>query len=313
MFFKFLSYYLNMSIGIIAEYNPFHNGHIYQLKKAKEFWPGEEIIVIMSGKYVQRGEIAIASFEERKKMAIEYGATKVVELPFEFATQAAHVFARGAVMLANDLKIDKLFFGSESNDVENLMQIAKAIETNKQKYNLELKKFLKQGLSFPKSACQAVEAIIGQQVRMPNDILGLEYCKVIVENDLPITPYSIARTINFHAEIPEDNFASASFIRSEIKKGNDVSKYTPMKIKSFEKIEDYYDKFQEIVRSTPSEELAKISLVSEGMENLFKKNIDQPTYDEFVNKTNSKRYTSSRIKRVMLYILLGIKKEKYEK
>lgn len=313
MFFKFLFYYLNMSIGIIAEYNPFHNGHIYQLKKAKDFWPGEEITVIMSGKYVQRGEIAIASFEERKKMAIEHGATKVVELPFEFATQAAHVFARGAVMLANDLKIDKLFFGSESNDVENLMKIAKAIETNKQKYNLELKKFLKQGLSFPKSASQAIEAIIGQQVKMPNDILGLEYCKVIVENNLPITPYSIARTVDFHAEIPADNFASASFIRNEIKKGNDVSKYTPMKIKSFEKIEDYYGKFQEIIRNTPSEELAQISLVSEGMENLFKKNIDQPNYDDFVNKTNSKRYTSSRIKRVMLYILLGIKKEKYEK
>lgn len=302
-----------MSIGIIAEYNPFHNGHIYQLQKAKELWPNEDIIVIMSGKYVQRGELAIASFEERKEMAIKYGATKVVELPFEFATQAAHIFARGAVLLANKLKIDKLFFGSESNDVQNLMLIAQAIKRDEDNYNRELKKLLKQGLSFPKASSHAVESIIGQQIKMPNDILGLEYCKAIVEYNLPITPFSLARTVDFHAEIPQENFASASFIRDEIKKGNDVSKYTPMKITTFEKIEDRYKEFQDIIRNTPSEELAQIALVSEGMENLFKKNIDQPTYDDFVNKTNSKRYTSSRIKRVMLYVLLGIKREKNEK
>lgn len=302
-----------MSIGIIAEYNPFHNGHIYQLQKAKELWPNEDIIVIMSGKYVQRGELAIASFEERKEMAIKYGATKVVELPFEFATQAAHIFARGAVLLANKLKIDKLFFGSESNDVQNLMLIVQAIKRDEDNYNRELKKLLKQGLSFPKASSHAVESIIGQQIKMPNDILGLEYCKAIVEYNLPITPFSLARTVDFHAEIPQENFASASFIRDEIKKGNDVSKYTPMKITTFEKIEDRYKEFQDIIRNTPSEELAQIALVSEGMENLFKKNIDQPTYDDFVNKTNSKRYTSSRIKRVMLYVLLGIKREKNEK
>ena len=298
-----------MSVGIIAEYNPFHNGHKYQLEEAKRRFPNEEIIVIMSGKYVQRGELAIASFKERSEMALKYGASKVIELPFEYATQAAHIFAQGAVKIAHENGVKKLFFGSESNDPKRLILIAKTIKEHEDKYNKILKSFLKMGYSFPKSAAQALSQLIGSPITLPNDILGLEYCKAIVNNNYDMEVHTLKRTIDFHSEVPNQNFASASYIREQIKAGHDVSQYTPMKFdKEIDRIENYYPEFQKIVRETPAEELEKIQMISEGMENLFKKHIDAPTYDEFVNRTNSRRYTSSRIKRVMLYVLLGIKK-----
>ncbi|NQZ65683.1 MAG: nucleotidyltransferase [Mycoplasmatales bacterium] len=296
-----------MSVAIIAEYNPFHNGHIYQLKEAKKRWPNEEIVIIMSGKYVQRGEIAVASFEERSKFAIKHGANRVIELPFNFATQAAHIFAHGAIEIINKEKIDKIFFGSESNNPKRLMLIARTIKDNEDKYNKLLKKYLKFGYSFPKAAATSLEHLIGNPIKMPNDILGLEYCKAIVNNNYDITPHTLKRTISFHSEVPNMQFASASYIRSKIFKNEDVSKYTPMKFEILpERIENYYDEFQEIVKSTSAEKLSKIKLISEGMENLFKKHIDAKSYQEFIERTNSRRYTSSRIKRVMLYVLLEI-------
>ena len=300
-----------MSIGIIAEYNPFHNGHKYQLDQAKLLFPGEKVVVIMSGEYVQRGEIAIASFEERKKAALENGADEVIELPFEYATQAAHIFAAGAVKIANDNNITKLFFGSESNDPKRLMLIAKTIKERENEYNQVLRANLKQGFSFPLSAANALSKLIGRPIELPNDILGLEYCKAIVNNGYNIEPFTIQRTVGFHSEVPAGNFASASYIRNLVKEGKDYSKYTTMKLDpNRDRIENHYPEFQRIVRETPAEELKNIKMISEGMENLFKKHIDAPTYDEFVNRTNSRRYTSSRIKRVMLYVLKEIYEDK---
>ncbi len=294
-----------MAIGIIAEYNPFHNGHIYQIKYAKKLWPNEDIIIIMSGKYVQRGEIAVASFAEREAIAIKYGATKVVELPFKYATQAAHIFAAGAVKTAVDHGVTKLLFGSESNDVSNLKKIAVTIHEHNDKYKKLLKRNLKQGLSFPKSAADALSQLMGQSVTLPNDILGLEYMKAIVNNGYDLEAFSIARTVSFHSNTTNGEFASASLIRKMLYAGQDVSKYTPMKFtEPFDRIENHYEEFQKIVKESTAEELSKSLLISEGMENLFKKHIDADNYEEFVARTNSKRYTSSRIKRVMLYILL---------
>ncbi len=298
-----------MSVAIIAEYNPFHNGHIHQLKEAKRRWPNEDIFIIMSGKYVQRGELAVASFEERRGIAIKYGAKDVFELPFEYATQAAHIFAQGAIKIVSEKKIDKLFFGSESDNPQRLMLIAKTIKDNEDKYNKVLKTYLKGGNSFPKAAALTLGNLIGSPITLPNDILGLEYCKAIVNNNYAIKPYTIARTVAFHSEVPNQNFASASYIRSLIFNGKDISQYSPMTFSKLpERIEDHYPEFQKIVKETLAEELSQIKLISEGMENLFKKHIDAQNFTEFVDRTNSRRYTSSRIKRVMLYVLLQIKK-----
>ncbi len=298
-----------MAIAIIAEFNPFHNGHIYLLKKTKELFPNDEITIIMSGKYVQRGEIAILPFEQRKELAIKYGASKVIELPFEYATQAAHIFASGAIDIVNQNKIDKLIFGSESNDVNRLMRIAHYIYDNEDEYNVLLRKNLKKGNSFPKSANNALKEIANEDISLPNDILGFEYVKAIVRNKYDITPYSIKRTIPFHSINPHHQYASASYIRELIFNDKDVSMYTPAHInnKKIDRIENHYSEFQKIVNDWSAQELSQIKLISEGMENLFKKHIHASTYDEFVSLCNSKRYTSSRIKRVMLYVLLKIK------
>jgi len=184
----------------------------------------------MSGEFVQRGEYAVASFQERKNIALEYGADEVLELPFEYATQAAHIFAKGAVITAAKAGADKLFFGSESDDPKRLLAIANAIKDNEDKYNKVLKEFLKLGYSFPKAAAQSLSKLIGSPITLPNDILGLEYCKTIVYENLDIVPYTLKRTVNFHSEVPNQEFASASYIRKSLYEGKDISKYTPMKL-----------------------------------------------------------------------------------
>lgn len=300
-----------LRIGIIAEYNPFHNGHIYQINEIKKRWPQSQIIVILSGKYVQRGELAIAPFEVRKNIALQNNVDEVYELPFEFATQAAHIFAQGAIQELNKHNIDYLVFGSETNDIDNFYLVAKTIKDNNDLYYQKIKKAMKTGISFPKANQIVLEELIGKSFTLPNDILGLEYVKAIVNNNYSIKAFCIKRTNDFHSMIPSNNIASATYIRKLIFDNNlEYKQFTPMIFdKVPDRIENYYSNFQDIVKNTPNEELKKIKLISEGMENLFKKHIDAPSYDEFVNRVNSKRYTSSRIKRAMLYVLLNIKQE----
>ena len=299
-----------LRIGIIAEYNPFHNGHIYQINWIKQKWNNAKIIVILSGNYVQRGELAIASFETRKKICLDYGVDEVYELSFEYATQAAHVFAYGAIELAYRLKINKLVFGSESNDIDLFYKIAQAIYQDETKYYQLLRSELKQGISFPKANQIVLEKIIGKSFILPNDILGLEYVKAIVKNNYPIQAISMLRTVGFHSDHPNGNVASASYIRKLIfEQNSDYQKYTPMIFKTIpDRIENHYWKFQEIVKNSSVSDLAKIHLVSEGMEYLFKKHIYLKTYADFIAACTSKRYPSSRIKRVLLYVLLQIQK-----
>lgn len=300
-----------LRIGIIAEYNPFHNGHIYQINEIKKRWPQSQIIVILSGKYVQRGELAIAPFEVRKNIALQNNVDEVYELPFEFATQAAHIFAQGAIKELIKHNIDYLVFGSETNDIDNFYLVAKTIKDNNDLYYQKIKKAMKTGISFPKANQIVLEELIGKSFTLPNDILGLEYVKAIVNNNYSIKAFCMKRTNDFHSMIPSNNIASATYIRKLIFDNNlEYKQFTPMIFdKVPDRIENYYSNFQDIVKNTPNEELKKIKLISEGMENLFKKHIDASSYDEFVNRANSKRYTSSRIKRAMLYVLLNIKQE----
>ncbi|WP_412031677.1 nucleotidyltransferase [Metamycoplasma buccale] len=298
-----------MKIGLIAEFNPFHNGHKYLIKKIKENFPNSKLIVALSCDYVQRGEIAVASFEDRKKIAMENGVDEVYELDFYTSTQAAHIFAKGAIDLLLSKRINILAFGvSDTNNVNKYIDAANAIKSNIEKYNLNLKKFLKEGRSFVYSSFESLKILIKEE-DIPEDILGFEYVKYIVNNNLPIVPFCVKRTVSHLSENVNGKYASATFLRKMISEGKDISEYSPMKIiNSFTKIENKYSLFQNIVRNTKPEELEKIMLMSEGMENLFKKNIDLPTYEEFVNACTSRRYTNSRIKRVILYTILGIKK-----
>ncbi len=218
-----------LRIGIVAEYNPFHNGHIYQINEIKKRWPQSQIVVVLSGKYVQRGELAIASYEERKNIALQNNIDEIYELPFEFATQAAHIFAQGAIQELNKYKIDYLVFGSETDNIDNFYLIAQIIKENSDLYYQKIRKEMKTGISFPKANQIVLEELIGKSFTMPNDILGLEYVKAIVNNNYPIKAFCIKRTNDFHSMIPSNNIASATYIRKLIYDNNlEYKKFTPM-------------------------------------------------------------------------------------
>ncbi|WP_426461543.1 nucleotidyltransferase [Mycoplasma hafezii] len=299
-------------VGIVVEYNPFHNGHIYQLNWIKEHFNNPKIIVAMSHKYSQRGEFICASWHSRVKIAKKYGVSKFVKLPVQISAQAAHIFASESVLKLAKKGIKYLVFGSETADTELFIKIARLIKDNQQEYNKLVKKHLKnKGTSFPRATNLALQELSGEDISMPNDILGLEYVKTIVNHNLDITPIAIKRTVAFHSEETIQEFASASHIRKMLSENLDVSQYTPMNLKGINprlNIENTYSKFQKIIRSKTPEQLRQYKMISEGIENLFKKQIDNPDYDSFINACISKRYTASRIKRTYLFVLLKIKK-----
>ncbi|QKT05298.1 nucleotidyltransferase [Mycoplasma sp. OR1901] len=299
-------------IGVVVEYNPFHNGHAYQLEWIKNKFPDSKIYVAISHKYSQRGEIICTSFWKRKYIAKKYGVSKFIKLDVNISSQAAHIFAQKSIEKLYQKGINTLVFGSETSDVNIFIKIARTIKDNKEEYNKLIKKYLKQGgNSFPRAANLALNEIAGVDISMPNDILGLEYVKTIIDNNYDIEPFCHDRTVEFHSDNTKGKFASASKIRAMLKENQDVSEYTPMKLKGIKKrflIENTYPKFKKIVSILKSEEIAQFKMISEGMENLFKKNIHHDNYFDFIESCVSKRYTRSRIKRAYLFVLLKIKK-----
>ncbi|MCS4537000.1 nucleotidyltransferase [Mycoplasma sp. CSL7475-4] len=293
-----------LMVGIVAEYNPFHNGHIRQINWVKQNFPGEKIIVVMSDKFSQRGEFTIASFFSRKRIAKKYGVNKVIKLSFDETVQAAHIFAYHAVMKLHQAGVNKIVFGSESDDVKQMLYLAQFLNKNSDDFNITIRKYIKkEKMAYPKAFSLALSELSGSSYDLPNDILGFEYVKTIVNNNLDIQIYSIKRNIEFHSEQTYENYASASLLRKKIKNNEDISKYTPMWIKKGRFIEKTYFKFKKILLSTPLEKIKRIKLVSEGIENLFLKNIHHTNYDDFIQACVSKRYTASRIKRIYAWIL----------
>ncbi|QSF13863.1 nucleotidyltransferase [Mycoplasma sp. Mirounga ES2805-ORL] len=295
-----------MSIGIVVEYNPFHNGHLKQINFIKENFPEEEIVIVMSDKYTQRGEINVLPFEKRVEIAKKFGINKILKLSFEETVQAAHIFAQNAIKKLNEYGIDRLVFGSETNDSETMIECAKILVENETKFYALTRKIMKlEKISFPKASNLALQELSSKNYTMPNDILGLEYVKTIIKNNLKIEIITIKRNIPFHSTEPLEKYASASLIRNLIKNNKDVSQYMPIKIdiNSVDYVQNHYNEFQKIMKSIDIEKLQKIPVISEGIENLLLKNINAKTYEDFVNKCTSKRYTSSRIKRIISWVL----------
>ncbi|MGX9340562.1 nucleotidyltransferase [Mycoplasma sp. 4044] len=299
-----------MAVAIIAEYNPFHNGHIYQLKKAKELFPNDEIVIILSSNYTQRGDFNVMDFEQRKTYALKYGASKVIALDFDSSTQAAHIFAHGAVKLIAQNNIDKLFFGSETDNIESFYKAARTLKNNKEQYNTNVKFWLKQGYSFVRASAEALKEINGENFVLPNDILGLEYVKQIVENNYKIEAFCMKRTIGFHSLETKENFASASKIREMIfDKNENYKKYTPVVFyEEPDRLKNHFSSIRQKIIDTDPKILAEYKLVSEGIENLLKKHSNITDFDAFVDACTSRRYTKTRIQRILLYIFLDIKK-----
>ena len=209
-------------VGLITEYNPFHNGHLYHIKEAKRITGADTAIVVMSGDYVQRGVPAIMPKRLRAEMALKCGASAVFELPVCYATGSAEYFALGAVSLLDSLGVvDSICFGSECNDLDALSHIADILIREPHDYRILLKNNLKKGSSFPAARQNAMleytkNPAYASLLNDPNNILGIEYLKAMKKLNSPVSPFTIQRKgSHYHDKsIDAGRFSSASAIRS---------------------------------------------------------------------------------------------------
>ena len=302
-----------MATGIICEYNPFHNGHIYHLNEVKKLVKDDEIILILSGNFTQRGNISILEKYDKAKIALKYGVDLVIELPYEFATESSDFFAKGALKLLNELKCNKLIFGSESNDIETLKELAN-IQLNNKEYEKIVKEELDKGINYPTAMSKALKTLSHITIDTPNDLLGLSYVKEILKNNYSIKPITIKRNTNYNSKYIEGKITSATSIRELIKNKKRFKKYVPRysykHLNDTIFLDDYFNYLKYKILS--SNDLTIYQGVDENLKNRILKNINNSsTLDNLLNNIKTKRYTYNRLKRTLAYILLSLKKEDF--
>lgn len=290
-------------VGIVAEYNPFHAGHAYHLERSFSLSSRKDAVIVMSGHFVQRGDIAIFDKFHRAKRALENGAGMVLELPTAFALSCAEKFSKAAITILDASGIvDKVSFGSECADVRALSSVAAQSLHESEAYKEKLKSCLDEGLSFPKSHALA----LGETDLKPNDILGVEYIKALYGIHSAMQPIAVRRIGAGHdAHTGEEGLQSASAIRAAIHAGgaHDYAR-APVHIDALSDVILY------ALRSMTTDTLAALPDVREGLENvLFEKARLAATYAELLALLKNKRYTLARLRRITLCALLRITQE----
>ncbi len=298
-------------IGIIAEYNPFHLGHLYQIKKIKELYPNSIIIAIISPSFTQRGEISLLNKWDKAKICLENNIDLVVELPTLYATQSADIFAYGALNILNELHIDTLVFGSESDNIDQLNNLAN-IQLNNNDYDKLVKKYLNEGINYPTAMSKALNNLTSVKIDKPNDLLALSYIKEIIRNNYQITPISIKRTNDYHGKEINSKIINASLIRELLSNNQDISKYVPAitlkYINNSANLNTAYNFLQYNIINN-KDHLDEYLTIDEGIENRIIKQIQISTnWQELVMNIKTKRYTYNKINRMLSHILLNIKK-----
>ncbi len=310
--------------AIICEYNPFHNGHQFHIAETRRTTGADGIVAIMSGNFVQRGDVAVFDKTARAKAAVLGGADLVIELPCVYSSASAEFFALNAIKILNALgNIDFLSFGAENAQVSELMKIARLFADESQGLSEGIKKHLGDGLSFPLARSKAVEEILGEDCKdllaSPNNILGIEYCKALIRTNSTICPCPVLRYGAQHDSlIAMGNIASATHIRDLVFGGEKptLQKFVPSsafdifkdaKIHSLKVLERAI--LAHIVKM-PAMELECVPDVTEGLENRIKAAaLETRTLDGLIDRVKTKRYTHSRIRRIVLSAFLGITKE----
>ena len=289
-------------VGIICEYNPFHNGHLYHINKVKELFPDSLIVLVLNGYFLERGEVSVLTKEDKVKIALENGIDVVCELPFVFGSESADTFAEASTIILKYLGVTKLVFGSECNDINYLKEVAeKQLDSN---FNIKIKQFLKEGVNYP----TALNKAIGSNIDSPNDLLGISYIKSIIKNKLKIEPICIKRTNDYHDTLSNNEIVSASNIREKIKNNVSIKKYTNYGDKIVNIDEDLLFALLK-VKILTDHNLSSYLTVDEGIENKLVKEVNNVNnLDELIDKIKSKRYTYNRIKRMLIHILVGLTK-----
>lgn len=335
-------------VGLIAEYNPFHNGHLHHITKAKELTGADYAVVIMSGDYVQRGVPAIMPKRLRAEMALKSGASAVFELPVCYATGSAELFAEGAVSFFDHLRIvDSICFGSECNDLDGLQTIADVLLEEPEEYRIELRKHLKNGVSYPHARQAALSAYMSMEnysilLNDPNNILGVEYLKALKKLNSSMKPYTIKRHgAHYHDETLHPVNSSASAIRSLLAySGSMVHTESPETFENstfhhllgaledqvpsdcLELLKDYhrvkYPVYQndfslllkyKLLNKTP-ETLTMYMDVSPDLANRISGQLNNYfNYKQYCELLKTRELTQTRINRSLLHIMLGIKKD----
>lgn len=310
-----------MSIyAIVAEYNPFHNGHAYQIQKNKQ--TGDIVVAVMSGSFVQRGESAIFPKRVRARAALLSGADLVIELPCAYAASSAEGFARGAVGIINALGCaDYLSFGSECGDIAVLTAAAELLLSDAAQS--AIREHLERGVSYPAARAAAVQKIGGEALSAvlgaPNNLLAVEYIKALLQSCSSVQPMTVRRQGAGHdAELPDGEFLSASALRSLLKAGKDISPFVPQSamqvykdaVERGEGPADY-KKLETAVlahlrKCTPSD-FTLLPDVSEGIENRLLQAVRTASdLESLYDLAKTKRYTHSRIRRLVLASFLGL-------
>ena len=326
------------SLGLVVEYNPFHNGHKYHLEKSKEITNATHTVAIMSGSFLQRGEPALFDKYTRAEMAVKNGVDLVIELPTLYACQSAEIFSHGAVATLNSLNcVNSLCFGSEEGNIDILQTISEILVKEPSDFKTTLKNFLDEGIVFPVARSKALyeyiknnhllelsEDELQQVLNSSNNILGIEYIKSLIKLNSSIKPYTITRIASkYNSTDIESNICSATAIRNSLKDNTDlklIENVVPLhtfneinhKINTnFNPVFDYM--FYDLLSSTiirDVDNLTKYFEVNEGIENKIYSNVfTSKNLEELINSTKSKRYTMTKIKRTLNNILLGINRD----
>lgn len=300
------------SVGIICEYNPFHNGHLYHIQKVKGMFKDHIIICVMSGNFTERGDVSIINKLAKTDLALSYGVDIVVELPYVFATESADKFAKASIQILNNLNCDYLVFGSESNNIKKLEELAD-IQLNNKRYNKLIKQFLDDGINYPTALSKALLEISGTKIDKPNDILGITYIREIKKQKSKIIPKCIKRNNDYNSTLLNENITSATSIRYNLENGSDISKYVPTKV--YEQLikphfnNDYFSILKYKIM-TELDNLDIYQTVDEGIENRIKKYIlKAKSLDDLILKIKTKRYTYNKINRMFNHILCNFTKE----
>ena len=322
-------------VGLITEYNPFHNGHLYHIQEAKRVAKADAAVVIMSGNFVQRGAPAIMPKHLRAKSALLSGADLVLELPVCFATGSAEFFAMGAIALLDSLGcVDSICFGSECGDSEILGKIAKILSEEPDDYKKALQNALRKGMSFPQARQHALQEYfinnhfdanaLADVLSQPNNILGIEYMKALYQRNSSMKAYSIRRIgAGYHESELTESYSSASAIRHSLAKDSlseSIYRQLPFAAQTIMKetfdmrYPVYANDFSLILKYKLLQETKKSLTsymdVSEDLANrIINLRNNFQSFDDFCDALKTKDMTYARISRGLLHILLNIRTE----
>lgn len=302
---------MNKVVGIVAEYNPFHNGHLYQINKIREKYKDATIVVVCSSSFTQRGDTSILNKFDKTKVALNNGVNLVVELPYVYSTQSSDIFASAAIKILNYLKVDTICFGTERDSIDEIKKCADT-QLNNPEYDKIVKEQLDLGINYPTALNKALKKLIGIEITEPNDLLALSYIKEIIKNKYNIEIFSIKRTNDFHDINSNEMIVSASNIRNKLINNIDIKDKVPSDVYEILKNIKFNNKYFEFLKYKINSEgdLEKYLDVDEGLSSRIRNSIDKSnSLEELIQNIKTKRYTYNKISRMLNHILCSFTKD----